>query len=131
MTKPTTLEQLREKLAEIEHERWADWQRWMHTKFVEHSDGKGKFVCLPTEIFSAWQRQLETDYADLSDREKASDMEQVDRYWPLILDLIQQREQEARIDENNYWLGVVGNDVPHICFEDFEDRIAELEKELK
>lgn len=87
--------ELREKLAAIEHERWSDWQRWMHSKFVEHSNGKGEYICLPVELFRRWERQIETPYASLSDGEKASDMEQVDRYWHLIKEYgIQERIDE-------------------------------------
>lgn len=71
---PTDLD-LKEKLAAIEHERWADWQKWVHEMF-----NKGHFPYM----YPRWQKQIETPYAELSDKEKASDMEQVDRYWPLI-----------------------------------------------
>jgi hypothetical protein len=33
---------------------------------------------------SRWDIQAEKPYSRLSKKEKASDMEQVDRYWPLI-----------------------------------------------
>ena len=75
---------LREKLADIEHQRWADWQRYVHSKFVEHSNGNGEYVCLPTELFKGWQKQIDTPYSELSEKEKDSDREQVDRYLPLI-----------------------------------------------
>lgn len=31
-----------------------------------------------------WERQIATPYAELSEAEKNSDREQVDRYWPLV-----------------------------------------------
>lgn len=86
MTSPTDTNQasedeLKEKLAEIEHERWADWQKWIHLVYEN-----------PTrpfeEAIANWKVQIDTPYSKLSDREKASDMEQVDRYWPLVLSFI-------------------------------------------
>lgn len=73
---------LREKLAAIEHERWADWQKWVHQS--THKGSQGEITFNSYDQFMEWERQINTPYADLSDREKASDMEQVDRYWPLI-----------------------------------------------
>ena len=68
-------ELLREKLADIEHQRWADWQNWVHKVYLEGNFG---------EFMLRWQKQIATPYSELSAQEKASDMEQVDRYWPLI-----------------------------------------------
>jgi hypothetical protein len=73
-----------EKGAALEHERWAKWQAYMHSKFVEHSDGKGDFVCLPVEFYKRWERQIATPYSELTEPEKESDREQVRPYIPLI-----------------------------------------------
>lgn len=73
---------LRQKLAAIEHERWSDWQRWMHSKCVTHSDGS---LTIPREFVERWERQIATPYDQLSESEQRSDMDQVDRYWSLIL----------------------------------------------
>jgi hypothetical protein len=86
---------LREQLAAIEHERWADWQKWMHKQMSDAiMDGKAVFT-LPVEAVVAWERQIQTPYAKLSDKEKASDMEQVDRYWPLITQAKQESYDKA------------------------------------
>lgn len=74
-------EELIEKLAEIEHTRWADWQRWCHKSGMRHSDDS---ITLTADCVARWERQIETPYAELSEREKESDREQVYRYWPLI-----------------------------------------------
>lgn len=75
MTDPKSLEELKEKLAAIEHDRWSDW----HIHCVENWN--------PLSI-DRWNRQAKTPYAKLSDSEKASDRREVDRYWPLILDAL-------------------------------------------
>jgi hypothetical protein len=70
-----------EQLAAIEHERWADWQRYMHSLCTRNDDGT---LTIPAQSVENWERQIATPYADLSEREKDSDREQVDRYWHLI-----------------------------------------------
>ena len=73
--------ELIERLAAIEHQRWADWQKYMHSKCK--SNGVGELL-IPAELVRQWERQIATPYADLSEAEKGSDRDQVRRYWPLI-----------------------------------------------
>lgn len=73
--------ELIEQLAAIEHERWADWQRYMHSKCESYSDGG---LWIPAELVEHWERQIATPYAELSEREKESDREQVRRYLHLV-----------------------------------------------
>lgn len=88
---PEDKEKLREKLAAIEHQRWADWQKWLHGKLVSQTGAplpyKDGMLMLPSD-YQRWEEQIAADYSELSDEEKASDMEQVDRYWPLIEEYI-------------------------------------------
>lgn len=78
-----TIETLVEQLAEIEHERWSHWQRYMHSKAERQSDGS---LLIPAELVARWERLSETPYSELTDNEKESDREQVRRYLPLIID---------------------------------------------
>jgi hypothetical protein len=89
-TTPSDDEGLREELAAIEHERWADWQKWCHKVLRENNPSPEI-----GDVLERWDRQIETPYSELSEKEKDSDREQVDRYWPLI----SQKIREARIDE--------------------------------
>ena len=83
MSQPTTdYDDLREQLAAIEHERWSDWQRWMHRQH-NMASGDGALI-IPARLVAHWERQIATPYAKLSEAEKRSDREQVDRYWPLL-----------------------------------------------
>ena len=75
------LETLVERLAAVEHDRWAHWQRYMHGKAERRPDGA---LILPAELVERWEAQISTSYADLSEAEKESDREQVRRYLPLI-----------------------------------------------
>ena len=73
---------LMEKLADIEHIRWADWQKYMHTKGIPSADNL--YLMIPLDYIKHWKRQIKTDYKDLSEQEKDSDREQVVRYFDLV-----------------------------------------------
>jgi putative protein kinase ArgK-like GTPase of G3E family len=80
MTAHTPEAELRERLAAIEHERWADWQKWCHEVLRK----SGELTEGADELLERWDRQIATQYDNLTDTEKQSDREQVDRYWPLL-----------------------------------------------
>lgn len=75
------LNELYEKLAEIEHVRWSEWQRHVFSLCDERPDGS---YVIPARRARVWKRMLSTDYADLTEEEKDGDRNQVDRYWELI-----------------------------------------------
>ena len=94
--------ELREKLAAIEHQRWADWQRYVHSLCYENKGIGGELtgeLTIPSELVRRWERQIETPYHELSEKEKDSDREQVDRYWQLITADRKRVALEARLDE--------------------------------
>ena len=70
-----------EQLANIEHQRWADWQKYMFSLCKQKKDGS---LVIPVGLVSRWRTQIALDYKDLSEKEKDSDREQVMRYWDLI-----------------------------------------------
>jgi len=74
-------EKLLDQLASIEHERWSHWQRYLHDQCVRGEDGS---LTIPAELVRRWSSQLETPYIKLSEEEKASDRDQVQRYLPAI-----------------------------------------------
>jgi len=76
-----------ERLASIEHERWAHWQRYMHSKGEQRSDGS---MVIPGDLVAQWSRQMETPYEDLPPEERESDREQVRRYLPTVVEVISQ-----------------------------------------
>lgn len=73
--------ELREQLAAIEHERWADWQKWMHSQCDRTYKGE---LLIPADLVERWERQINTAYNQLTEQEKDSDRQQVDRYWHLL-----------------------------------------------
>lgn len=70
-----------ERLACIEHERWSDWQRYLHDRATKNPDGS---LTIPARLVERWERQINTPYWDLSEQEKESDREQVLRYLNLV-----------------------------------------------
>lgn len=81
-------ENLIERLANLEHERWAHWQKYMHSKCEKKVDGS---LVIPSDLVAKWERQISTSYFDLSEREKESDREQVNKYLPIILDTLSKK----------------------------------------
>lgn len=79
--------ELVEKLAAIEHERWAHWQRYLHEKGEIQADGS---LLISADLVQRWSRQYETPFCKLSDSEKESDREQVERYLNLIIEYVEQ-----------------------------------------
>lgn len=76
------LESMLEQLAAVEHQRWAHWQSYLHSVCVKEADGS---LRIPSELVQQWERQIQTEYSDLTDPEKESDREQVRKYFPLIV----------------------------------------------
>lgn len=129
----TNKEELKEKLAAIEHERWSDWQKYVHGLMEHHDDPMREEMVLDAGWYYRWQKQINTPYAELTDKEKASDMEQVDRYWNLIekfiSDTVARAEIEARIGMVEYYDQVPSNkDMDWKGL--FRDNLARLKYEL-
>ena len=64
-------DELREKLAELEHRQWAHWYRYMAAN-------------LTPENSERWQAQANTPYELLSEVEKNSDREWADRVLEIV-----------------------------------------------
>jgi hypothetical protein len=78
--------ELVEKLAAVEHERWAHWQRYLHEKGRIQADGS---LLISADLVQRWRRQYETPFCNLSESEKESDREQVERYLNLIIEHVE------------------------------------------
>ncbi len=86
------LQDLIEKLADVEHERWSHWQRYLHSKCERAYDGS---LVIPAHLVERWETQMNTSYAALSEAEKESDREQVRRYLPIITDALIRAEPNS------------------------------------
>lgn len=84
----TRFDDIIDALAEIEHQRWVHWQRFLHGKCERRSDGA---LVIPSDLVTQWERQIATPYCELSEKEKESDREQVRRYLPTIVEALSDR----------------------------------------
>lgn len=74
-------EATREALAAYAHEAWAGWMRYMFSKAELNADGSWT---MPAWAVERWQRQMQTPYADLPEREKASDRKEADEMLAIL-----------------------------------------------
>lgn len=79
------LKNITEQLAAKEHQRWSHWQHYLHSVCIKCEDGS---LQIPPELVEKWERQIKTEYKDLSEPEKESDREQVQKYLPLIINAL-------------------------------------------
>lgn len=79
------LDSLVDELADIEHQRWSHWQRYLHSKCERADDGS---LVIPAHLVDRWESQMNSPYSALSEEEKESDREQVRRYLPIIADAL-------------------------------------------
>lgn len=61
----------RERLAELEHQQWAHWTRYMLDN-------------LTSENIEQWRKQIETPYFNLSEEEKKSDRHWADKVLEIL-----------------------------------------------
>ena len=80
----------------------------MHSKFFEHLNGNGEFVCLPVELYKRWERQINTAYGELSEQEKESDRKQV---YPYI-DAMKEYAEHIRLKTIDEAIGCAPKEIP-------------------
>ncbi len=73
--------ELVEALADKEHASWAKWMNYLFSKCEKQSDGS---LVIPFAYVVRWQRQANTPYEGLSDREQQSDRDEVGYILPII-----------------------------------------------
>jgi hypothetical protein len=72
-----------EKIAEVQHEIWSHWMKYLFEVTKQNEDGS---VTIPADKVKRWKRQLSTKFADLSEKEKESDIEQALKVLKVIND---------------------------------------------
>jgi hypothetical protein len=86
------VDELIERLADLEHEQWAHWTRYMLTTLRPLLETHDPTVWTQAEIDKArgclagWWRQIATPYAELSEREKDSDREWAEKALAIVQD---------------------------------------------
>lgn len=73
--------ELIEALADKEHAGWAHWMTYLFSRCERRPDGS---AVIPPDLVERWQRQVETPYVALSEREKQSDRDEVTHILPII-----------------------------------------------
>ena len=81
-----------EELAACEHERWSHWQSYMHSQSEKKTDGT---LVIPASLVTRWERLMNTEYRELSEKEKESDREQVRRYIPILQSILEKVYRRA------------------------------------
>jgi hypothetical protein len=73
-----------DQIADLQHEIWSHWLRYLFEVSLQNDDGT---VTVPADKVERWKRQMITKYADLSDNEQNSDLEQARKIVDLISDV--------------------------------------------
>lgn len=68
---------MRETLANLCHEQWSGWLRYMFDKGTFNEDNSWT---MPPEFVERWVRQMNTSYMNLSEAEQESDRKEADRF---------------------------------------------------
>ncbi|MBK8773201.1 MAG: hypothetical protein IPM06_22600 [Rhizobiales bacterium] len=92
-------------LADVQHEIWAHWMRYMFTQ------GKTDFITgdwtMPVAKADRWKRQMDTPYADLTSQERKSDIEQAEKVIAVLREWQQDYWGDA-LQSHNEALDTIG-----------------------
>lgn len=93
------MEKFVEQGADLEHDRWARWQKYMFSKCSSLPTGE---LIIPASLVQRWFSQIERPYSKLSEDEKESDRKETRNYLPLLLSALQGQRKviEEWIDKN-------------------------------
>ena len=73
--------QLMEDMAHQEHDSWSRWMIHLFNVSQKNDDGS---VTIPKSFVDRWERQMITDYNDLSEQEKESDRDEVRKFIKIL-----------------------------------------------
>ncbi len=74
-------EDVREELAKLAHEQWSNWMKYLFDKSKKESDGT---VTIPKWAVDRWERQVNTEYSELSESEKESDRNEANKFMEVM-----------------------------------------------
>ena len=87
-----------EKLSKQAHISWAGWMSYLFEKSKKNEDGT---VIIPKWEVERWERQIKTDYKDLTEKEKASDRKEAEIYLKICRYEGLKNELRIKIEECN------------------------------
>ena len=66
-----------EEFADIQHQIWSHWQKYLHSKleYTEYTKDGKLYACyvLDAGLYERWSKQIDTPYSELTEKEKESD----------------------------------------------------------
>lgn len=74
---------IREILADLCHQQWSGWMKYLFSKGTFNEDGTWT---MPRWAVQRWKRQMKTPYTNLSDIEQESDRLEADRFLTILID---------------------------------------------
>jgi hypothetical protein len=80
------VDELRERLAAEQHEIWAHWMQYLFSVSITNPDGS---YTIPQRTAYRWQRQMDTSYTLLTEKEKDSDREHADTTIKILQSLME------------------------------------------
>jgi len=84
-----------EKGADLEHDRWARWQKYVHSLCKKNKDGS---LTIPKERVERWEKEIATPYLELTEELKEYDRKETRNYIPLLNQALSQQKQEIKRD---------------------------------
>ncbi len=84
-------------MAELCHEQWSHWMRYLFSKCTYYPDGT---ITIPFELANRWIRQSETPYSLLPLEERQSDKEQAMKFIELYKLLYNSRFDGFEMDSS-------------------------------
>lgn len=95
-----------EKGADLEHERWSRWQKYLHSLCSKHTvnslnastrqyeDIETGGLVIHRDRVIHWERQIATPYSELTEKEKEYDRIEVRKYLPMVEHLLEEQKKE-------------------------------------
>ncbi len=68
---------MREKLANLAHDQWSGWMKYLFSKGVFNENGTWT---MPAWAVDRWKQQMTTPYTELSESEQNSDRKEADKF---------------------------------------------------
>jgi len=84
-----------EKGADLEHDRWARWQKYVHSLCKKNKDGS---LTIPKERVERWEKEIATPYSELTEELKEYDRKETRNYIPLLEKALSQQKKEIKQD---------------------------------
>lgn len=85
-------EKLMETLADLEHRRWANWQKYLHSLCIKNEDGS---LTIPKERVDHWNWEIETEYKNLPEKLKEYDRAEVRQQCKILFSIIENLENKV------------------------------------